>query len=55
MGKNTGNNTRKGFVKNRSQFYNPKTDLYVVRNDETGKIMRTSKTKFKGIKEINKK
>ena len=36
MGKNTGNGTRIGIVKGRTQVYNPKTDCYVKRDKETG-------------------
>lgn len=44
MAKNdpTGDNSRKGAVKNRSQVMNPQTGLYTKRDKETGK--------FKGVK-----
>jgi len=32
MAKNTGDNYRRGEVKDRSQTYNPKTDIYVKRD-----------------------
>lgn len=47
-----GDNHRRGAVKDRSQFYNPKTGLYYKRNKDTGKIMdvkTSSNTKFKGV------
>jgi hypothetical protein len=34
MAKNTGNNSRKGSVKDRTQVENPKTDNYVKRNQD---------------------
>ncbi|MFN0729359.1 hypothetical protein [Polaribacter gochangensis] len=47
-----GDNARKGAVKQRSQVLNPKTNLYVKRDTETGKFMdvKTSGGKFKGIR-----
>lgn len=54
MAKNkpVGDNARKGAVKQRSQVLNPKTNLYVKRNTETGKFMdvKTSGGKFKGVR-----
>lgn len=55
MAKNNpyGDNHRHGAVKNRSQFYNPKTGLYYKRNLDTGRIMdvkTSSSSKFKGVK-----
>lgn len=56
MAKNApvGDNARKGAVKNRSQFLNPNTGLYVKRDTETGRFMdnKTSKPgeKFKGVR-----
>lgn len=47
-----GDNSRKGAVKDRSQVMNPKTNLWVKRDKETGKFMdvKTSNNKpFKGI------
>ena len=53
MAKNkpVGDNARKGAVKQRSQILNPKTNLYVKRDTETGKFMdvKTTGGKFKGI------
>ncbi|XMO85032.1 hypothetical protein AAFN75_09560 [Algibacter sp. AS12] len=47
-----GDNARKGAVKQRSQVLNPKTNLYVKRNAETGQFMdvKTSGGKFKGVR-----
>jgi hypothetical protein len=51
--KPTGDNARKGAVKDRSQVLNPKTDQYVKRDTETGKFMdvKTTGGKFKGVRE----
>lgn len=45
-------NRRNGAVKERSQVLNPKTGLYVKRDENTGKFMdvKTSGGKFKGIR-----
>lgn len=51
-----GDNSRKGAVKDRSQVLNPKTNLWVKRDMETGKFMdvKTSSNKpFKGITKEN--
>ncbi len=47
-----GDNARKGAVKQRSQVLNPKTNLYVKRDSETGKFMdvKTTSGKFKGVR-----
>ncbi|MEC7771844.1 MAG: hypothetical protein VX798_11720 [Bacteroidota bacterium] len=47
-----GDNARKGAVKRRSQIFNPKTNLFVKRNSDTGKFMDVKSTggKFKGIR-----
>ncbi|MFL1895281.1 hypothetical protein ACJRPK_06235 [Aquimarina sp. 2-A2] len=54
MAKNkpTGDNARKGAVKGRSQVLNPKTELYVKRDTETGRFIdvKTSGGKFKGVR-----
>jgi hypothetical protein len=50
--KPTGDNSRKGAVKERSQVFNPKFDSWVKRDTETGKFIdgKTSSDKpFKGI------
>jgi len=51
--KPTGDNARKGAVKDRSQVLNPKTDQYVKRDADTGRFMdvKTSGGKFKGVRE----
>jgi len=56
MAKNTGNNFRKGAVKERSQIYNPKNDCYIKRDTTTGKFISCKKEEpYKGItKETNK-
>lgn len=51
--KPTGDNSRKGAVKDRSQVYNPKIDSWVKRDSDTGRFMdvKTSNDKpFKGIR-----
>ena len=50
MAKNTGNNTRKGQVSQRSQCYNEKTKTYIKRDAKTGKFLSTKKTPYKGVK-----
>jgi hypothetical protein len=51
MAKNTGSNFRVGSVKNRSQVKNPKTGLFVKRNDSNGRFaaVKTSGGAFKGV------
>lgn len=49
MAKNTGDGTRQGMIKDRSQFYNEKTGMYVKRGGD-GKIMSQSKNAYKGVK-----
>ncbi len=49
MGKNTNDGYRVGAVKDRSQFFNSKTNQYVKRDTKTGQIMATSDKKFKGV------
>lgn len=51
--KPTGDNSRKGAVKERSQVHNPKTDQWVKRDTENGRFMdvKTSDNKpFKGVR-----
>ena len=52
VNKPTGDNSRIGAVKTRSQFKNPRTNLYIKRNVETGRFMdvKTSGGKFKGVR-----
>ena len=47
-----GDGHRIGAVKNRSQTYNPKTQLYVKRNPKTGHFMDVKQdgTPFKGVR-----
>lgn len=51
MGGNTGNGHRNGQVKDRKQVFNPKTGQYVKINTETGKIMASKDTPYKGVRE----
>lgn len=46
-----GDGARKGAVKKRTQFLNPKTGRYQKRDKETGQIMdvKSDKEKFKGM------
>lgn len=55
MAVNTGNNKRIGIVKNRRQYYNSKTKRYIKVNIETGKILSSSKDKYKNIPLKSKK
>ena len=50
--KPTGDNSRKGAVRKRSQAENPKTGLMTKRDKETGEYMdiKTSGGKFKGVR-----
>jgi hypothetical protein len=50
--KPVGDSARKGAVKQRSQVLNPKTNLFVKRDTETGRFMdvKTSGGKFKGVR-----
>lgn len=50
--KPTGDNSRKGAVKQRSQSENSKTSLMTKRNTEDGKFMdvKTTGGKFKGVR-----
>lgn len=49
MGRNTGNGHRIGAVKERSQFHNEKTGVYMKRDAETGRFMKGKDTAFKGV------
>ena len=53
MAKNTGNNTRKGAVKDRTQIYNEKTNTYLKRGPD-GKIYGGKSTPYK-VLPMNKK
>lgn len=50
--KPTGDNSRKGAVRDRSQVQNPKTGLWTKRDADTGKFIdvKTSGGKFKGVR-----
>ena len=52
MAKNTGKGHRHGVVDNRSQTFNPKTERFVKRNDETGKFInqKDDNKPFKGVR-----
>lgn len=48
-----GDNARKGAVKGRSQVLNPRNNLWVKRDTNTGKFMdvkSSSNTPFKGVR-----
>ncbi len=47
-----GDNSRNGAVKSRSQTFNPKTEMYVKRNTDTGRFMdvKTTGGPFKGVR-----
>ena len=51
MATNTGKNSRKGAVKQRTQVLNPATGQYVKRDKATGQFMAVKKdgTPYKGI------
>lgn len=51
MATNTNNGFRKGSVSGRSQVKNPKSGLFVKRDDSTGKFMavKTGGGAFKGV------
>ena len=49
MGKNTGNGYRMGAVKERSQFHNEQTGVFMKRDAETGRFMKGKDSAFKGV------
>lgn len=50
MATNTGKNYRIGSIKNRSQFYNERTNTYLVRDAITGLILKGKQGEpFKGV------
>ncbi|HTT80562.1 MAG TPA: hypothetical protein VMF86_12865 [Stellaceae bacterium] len=53
MGKNTGEGHRVGFVKNRVQIRNPRTDRWIKVDTKTGRIIDQKKTRepYKGIRQ----
>lgn len=54
MAKNppTGDNARRGAVRDRSQVHNPRNDRWTKRNDDTGKFIdqKADKKPFKGVR-----
>ena len=48
MAKNKGK-TRKGAVKDRTQVQNPKTELYMKRDSNTGRFISGKSTPYKGV------
>ena len=53
MGKNTGNKTRKGCVKNRTQVETP-SGVYMKRDTKTGRFVSGKKTPYKGVRSEKK-
>ncbi len=51
MAKNTGEGSRIGSVKDRTQFLNPQTNNYVKRDTDTGRFMdqKSGGEPFKGV------
>ena len=54
MAKNTGKNTRIGAVKDRTQFFNQQTNIYLKRGPD-GKFISGKSTPYKGVTTENKK
>jgi hypothetical protein len=50
MGVNTFDGYRQGSVKDRTQFYNDKTNMWYKRDTETGHILSSSENKYKGVR-----
>lgn len=48
----TGDNARRGAVRDRSQTHNPKNDRWVKRDNDTGRFMdqKADKKPFKGVR-----
>ncbi len=57
MAKNTGDDYRRGEVRDRSQVYNPKTDTWTKRDAETGKFIdgKEDGEPFKGVRKEHPK
>jgi hypothetical protein len=57
MGKNTGQSSRMGAIKERVQAKNPITNRYVKIDTTTGRIVDQKKTPgpYKGIKDLTRK
>ena len=50
MGKNTGNGSRIGSVRGRSQTYNPRNDTHVKRDTDSGRFIGAKKgDPYKGV------
>jgi len=49
MARNTGKNTRKGAIKERSQFFNEQTNTFMKRGPD-GKFMSGKPTPYKGVR-----
>ena len=49
MAKNNGNGKRTGIIKNRTQVLNPKTGMYMKRN-EKGQFISGKSTPYKAIR-----
>jgi len=54
MARNTKNGTRIGRIKDRIQWYNPKTKKYVKYDKKRKRILSCSNNPYKGIPVINK-
>lgn len=50
MAKNTDKDYRNGAVKNRSQCYNEKTNMFVKRDASTGRFLSAKEIPYKGIR-----
>lgn len=52
INKPAGDDSRKGAIRERSQVLNPKTDLWVKRDANTGQFtdVKTTGGKFKGVR-----
>lgn len=50
VAKNTGKGSRRGAVKNRSEFKHP-NGTHVKRDTQTGRIMNVSKNPHKGVRD----
>ena len=54
MAKNTNRKTRIGAVKERSQVFNEKTNMFIKRNKKTGRFISSKSTPYKGVTKENK-
>jgi hypothetical protein len=54
MAKNTGRGFRRGAVRDRSQVWNPLTQLWVKQDNSTGRLVgdKTSGGRFKGVRKV---